>query len=100
MNKYTVKILGHPEALILLFDKRESVIGLVPSNHRDKDAFPVKPKGGGANFIVHAAPFCRHFGIMIDRTEKFDLPEMDNEGILRLDLKKMHNVSNRKKRGG
>ena len=97
-NKYARKMLGEPEAVKLLFEKKESIIGLVASSLRDKDAFPMKPKGGGLNYTVHAAPFCRHFGIVIDRTERFDHPEMDGQGILRLDLKHTHDVSNRKKK--
>ena len=99
-NKYARKILGDPEAVFLLFEKSESMIGLVPASLKDKDAFPMKPKGGGLNFTVHAAPFCRNFGIVIDKTERFDHPEMDDQGILRLDLKHTHDVSNRKKRNG
>ncbi len=98
LNKFTVKTLNNPEAVILMFDKKESVIGVVPSNMREKYAFPLKPKGGGLNFVVHTAPFCRHFNIRIDKTEKFDHPELDDQGVLRLDLKNTHDVSNRKKR--
>ena len=98
-NRFTAKLLGNAEAVILLFDKTESIIGVVPSNLRDRHAFPLKPKGGGLNLVVHTAPFCRHFGIVIDQTEKFDEADLDNEGILRLDLRKTHNVSNRKRRG-
>lgn len=97
-NKYARKMLGEPEAVVLLFEKSESMIGLVPTSLKDKDAFPMKPKGGGLNYTVHAAPFCRHFGIVIDKTERFDRPDFDNEGILRLDLKSTHDVSNRRKR--
>lgn len=99
-NKYAVKMLGNPEAVLLLFEKQESMIGVVPSNMKDKDAFPLKPKGGGLNFVVHTAPFCRHFGIMIDKTERFVGPDLDDQGILRLDLKNTHDVSNRRKRMG
>lgn len=99
INRFTAKLLGNPEAVILMFDKKESVIGVVPSNLRDKYAFALKPKGRvNCNWVVNTAPFCRHFGIIIDRTEKFDDAELDDEGILRLDLRKTHNVSNRKRR--
>jgi len=97
-NKYAREKLGHPEGVLLLFEKKESIIGVVPVSMKDKDAFPMKPKGGGQNYVVHAAPFCRHFGIVIERTEKFDHVDLDNEGILRLDLKSTHDVSNRRKR--
>jgi hypothetical protein len=97
-NKFARKMLGEPEAVLLLFEKKESMIGLVAASLKDQDAFPMKPKGGGLNYIVHAAPFCRHFGIVIEKTERFDGPEIDDQGILRLDLKNTHDVSNRKKR--
>ncbi len=96
-NKFTAKALGNPEAVLLLFEKKESLIGIKPSTMTEKDAFPLKPKSGAMNFIVHAAPFCRHHNIVIERTERFDHPEIDDEGILRLDLKNTHDVSNRRK---
>jgi hypothetical protein len=98
LNKYARKRLGEPEAVRLLFEKRESMIGLVPASPTDSMAFPLKPKGGGLNYVVHAAPFCRHFGIVIERTERFDEPLLDDQGILRLNLRKTRDVSNRRKR--
>lgn len=96
-NKYARKMLNNAEGVLLLFERKESLIGVVPTSMKDKDAFPLKPKGGGLNYVVHAAPFCRHHGIVIERTERFDHVDFDNEGILRLDLKMTHDVSNRKK---
>lgn len=98
LNKFAMKKLNHAEGVMLLFEKKESLIGLVPSSLKDKDAFPIKSKGGGLNFVIHAAPFCRAHNIVIEKTERFDHVDFDNEGILRLDLKMTHDVSNRKKR--
>lgn len=96
-NKYAAKMLGNPDAVKLMFEKKESLIGVVASSMKDKDAFPLKPKSGGMNWVVHTAPFCRHHGIMIDKTERFNRPDIDEQGILRLDLKDTHDVSNRRK---
>lgn len=96
-NRYSVKMLGNPEAVMLMFEKKESLIGIVASSLKEKDAFPLKPKGG-VNWIVHTAPFCRAHNIMIEKTERFDHPEIDDAGILRLDLKNTHDVSHRRKR--
>lgn len=96
-NRYAVKMLGDPDAVKLMFEKSESLIGVVASNLKDKDAFPLKAKNG-YNWIVHLAPFCRHHKILIDKTEKFDHPEIDEQGILRLDLKGTHDVSIRRTR--
>ena len=98
LNRYTRKILGDPEAVLVMFDKRESVIALAPTHAADKDGFQVKPKGGGQNYIVHIAPFCRHHNIMIEATERFAEPGLSSEGYLTLDLKNTINVSNRRKR--
>jgi hypothetical protein len=95
-NRYAVKMLDDPDAVKLLFEKKESLIGIVASSRKDKEAFPLKPKGG-VSWVVHSAPFCRHHGLIIERTEKFDHPELDEAGILRLDLKNTHDVSNRRK---
>lgn len=98
LNRYTRKILGDPEAVLVMFDKRESVIALSPTHAADKDGFQVKPKGGGQNYVVHIAPFCRHHNIMIEATERFAEPGLSSEGYLTLDLKNTINVSNRRKR--
>lgn len=96
-NRFAVNALGNPNAVKLLFVKKERMIGIVASSLKDMDAFPLKPKNS-VNWVINAAPFCRHHKIVIEKTEKFDHPEIDNEGILRLDLKQTHDVSNRRKR--
>lgn len=98
LNRYTRQILGDPEAVLVMFDKREGLIGLSPTHAADKDGFQVKPKGGGQNYIIHIAPFCRHHNILIEATERFAEPGMSREGYLTLDLKNTINVSHRRKR--
>ena len=97
LNRYTHNILGSPEAVLMMFDKRESIIGLSPTHTADPDGFRVKLKGE-MNYVVHLAPFCRHHGILINRTERFSKPGLTREGYLTLDLKDTINVSNRRKR--
>lgn len=98
LNKYTYGILGRPEKVLVMFDKRDSIIGLSPTHKDDPDGFEVKPKGGAQNFVIHITPFCRHHGIFLERTERFAKPGLSREGYLTLDLKETINVSNRKKR--
>ena len=43
--------------------------------------------------MIHASPFCRHFGIKLSTTERFVEAEIDNDGILHLDLRKTVTVS-------
>lgn len=98
LNKYTREILGKPEAVLVMFNKRDMVIGLSSTHTGDPDGFEVKPKSGGQNFVIHIAPFCRHHNILIEATERFALPGLSREGYLTLDLKNTINVSNRRKR--
>jgi len=70
----------------LLFDRLNSRIGELPLFGPHPKVFPVKQKGKGRHRIIWASPFCRYYGIYFDRIRKFVVPEIDAEGILRLDL--------------
>lgn len=98
LNRYTREILGKPEVVLVMFNKRDMVIGLSPTHAGDPDGFQVKPKGGAQNYIIHIAPFCRHHNILIEATERFAMPGLTREGFLTLDLKNTINVSIRKRR--
>lgn len=98
LSKYTRRIIGDPEKVLVMFNKRENIIGLSPTHGSDPDGFDVKPKGSGQNYVVHIAPFCRHHGIFIERTERFAKPGLTREGFLTLDLNETIDVSNRRRR--
>lgn len=97
LNRYTRRILGESDWVLVMFNKRESMIGLSPTHAADPDGFQVKPKGGGQNYVIHIAPFCRHHNILIHATERFAKPGLSREGYLTLDLNNTINVSNRRK---
>ena len=92
LNRKAHDLLKGAESALLVFDEKNSIIGLIASDSRNAEAFPIRQKNS-CSWVVNAAPFCRHFRISVERTERFDDPELDNEGILRLDLKRTHNVS-------
>ena len=98
LNRYTRRILGEPEWVQVMFNKREGMIGLSPTHADDPDGFQVRPKGGGQNYTIHIAPFCRHHNILIHATERFAKPGLTREGYLTLDINNTINVSNRRKR--
>jgi len=97
LNRRAMKLLEGAEAVVLMFEEQNSIIGIVPTNKLNPEGFPVLQKHP-CTWIIYAAPFCRHFRISVDRTERFDDPRLDDEGVLRLDLKHTHNVSLRKRR--
>ncbi len=98
LNRYTRHILGDPPAVLVMFDKRDSVIALSATHETDPDGFQVKAKGEGQNYIIHIAPFCRHHGILFEATERFAKPGLTREGFLTLDLHNTINVSHRRKK--
>jgi hypothetical protein len=79
--------MKRPDAAVLLFDKVNSVIGLLPSHRRNANAYPLNEKPNAKYRVVRANRFCRHYGIKVERTVAFNKPEIDAEGILVLDLK-------------
>jgi hypothetical protein len=87
LNPYAREILGKPDAVLLMFDKKESVIALAPTHANDPDRFDLKSKSNGQDWVVHTAPFCRHHNITVEQTERFVKPGLTREGYLTLDLK-------------
>jgi|SRR5436190_16603263 len=84
LNRKMHEVLGRPAAAILLFDRRNGLIGIRPAN--SKHAFPLKKKSVGTGRIIHASPFCRHHGMQIDRAIVFHNPDLDDDGTLMLNL--------------
>lgn len=88
------RMLGKPEAVQLYFNRVTDKIALKPAHARLTDAFPLKEKSG--YYLIHASPFCRNFGIRFNATEKFVHPDLDDEGILHLDLRNTITVKRHK----
>ena len=88
LNGKVHKMMGQPEAVVMMFDWQERVIGIRPASLRDKGAFRLHPLTRRSRYkIIRAAPFCGHFGISVSATTVFLDPKVDAEGLLRLDLK-------------
>jgi hypothetical protein len=91
-NRKVFEALGKPRAAVLYFEKATSTIGIGPAQERLREAFPVNIRQE-MYWTINAIPFCRHFGIKIDRgTEAFADPELNDEGILQLDLRTTRRV--------
>lgn len=96
MNRNAYEAFGVPDAVVLFFDKKNSIIALSAAHKELREAFPVKSKDG--HWFIQASPFCRHFGIRIEKTEQFLSPDIDSQGRLRLDLTQTVSVAQRKPR--
>ena len=92
LNRRAFEALEAPAAVTLLFDENNSVIGLKPADIRLRNAFPIKQKDKWHNRIIHANPFCKHFKIHIERTVLFNEVDIDNDGVMKLELGKTTSI--------
>ncbi|MBP9665228.1 MAG: hypothetical protein KBD94_11440 [Pyrinomonadaceae bacterium] len=93
VNKRVLDALGAPQAVVLLFDKVNSRIGVRAANPSAANAFPLKPRNAAASRMILASTFCRNYGIRVEGTVAFQGIKIDNYGLLMLDLKRTSRVS-------
>ena len=88
LNASAFKALGHPEAVLLMYDRRRKTIGITgaPSNH--KQAILMKRKSGDQSNgrCIYARTFCKDFGLQPAGTFVFPEATINKDGILLLDL--------------
>lgn len=86
LNQNCYRLLGKPPAVYLYFSRARDIIAIEPlQNPRLPEAFPVKSKND-AGWRINASPFCKHFGIRLDATERFIDPDITSDGKLILKL--------------
>jgi hypothetical protein len=80
--------LGEPVAVRLMYDKGERLIGIAAAPLNAKASYELRSKYGtdAPARVFRATSFCRHLGILPDRTIMFRDPKIEN-GVLVLDLK-------------
>src|SRR5215471_14554170 len=87
LSRKTYERIGEPQAVILLFDKVNSRIGLKPTSPSIRNAYSVAKRGRYGGRLVRAYRLMQEFGIDLPETIQFTNPELDEEGILILDLR-------------
>lgn len=95
MSKYTHQRIGGPQAFVLLFDKVNNRIGLKPAVPSTRNAYKVGPHGKYGGKVVYAYRLTTEFGIDLPETVQFHDAEIDQDGVLILDLRTAR-VSTRK----
>lgn len=88
LNHGAMMELGYPAAVRLMFEKGERLVGIAAAQLRSKASFELRPKYGNDTpaRVFRATSFCKHLGILPDRTIMFREPGM-RDGVLVLDLK-------------
>lgn len=87
MSKNTYRLLDMPPAVLLLYDRKNCRIGIKPTGKNMRNAYPVlvaSPSGGKK---INAFRLIREYSIDLPATVKFPDAEIDDDGILRLDLR-------------
>ncbi len=86
LNKKAYEVLGSPEAAVLLYDRRYSMIGVRPATLESEHAFPLCQKSNAKHRLIRAMPFCRHHKLIVKRTISFPDAVIEEDGAMALDL--------------
>ena len=98
LNPVAIKALGDPDAVQLMFDRKQSVIGILRTSIEKKGAYRLQKKAVGrptSGRYFYAVSFCRKFKIHPKETTLFTDAQINRDGILILDLNQV--VSAKKK---
>ena len=87
LNGSAMSTLRHAERVELLYDRLNNTIGVKPSNTLNKFAFKAAVKGKHGGKKIRAYRLLQQFEIKLDRTVRFLKPEVNDEGVLILDLR-------------
>jgi hypothetical protein len=86
MNRAAFELMGEPEAVTLLYDEEEQLIGFKPADSSNPRSFPVRPQGkNAATLMIAGQSFSKHFGLDTSIARRYSVEMRD--GVLVLDLK-------------
>ena len=92
LNRHAIDAMGEPQAVVLLYDRRRSIIGLKPASSNRHNAYRLKRKNRASGRVLYSSNFCRRFAICPDETLGFTAAEINKDGILILDLNEVRAV--------
>lgn len=87
LNWVAMECFKDVKAVVLLFDRINSLIGLRPSEPSVRNAFPLIKSGKSKSCFVRAKKFCNFYGIRNSATVVFQDVEQDETGTVVLNLK-------------
>ncbi len=87
LSRTTYEKTGSPRAFVLLFDTVNNKIGLKPSALSMRNAYPAGVQGRHGGRVVRAYRLMQEFGIDLPETIRFHDAEIDEDGVLILDLR-------------
>ena len=86
VNLSAYAALGSPAAVELLFDRTDSIIGLLPADHHAHRAHIVRMTRPASNvpYLITAVAFVRYYEIVVLQTHRW-IPYLD-DGVLCIDI--------------
>lgn len=85
MNRAAYEALGNPEAVDLLYDREERVVGFRAADKEDAHSYPIKPQQNSLNYQTAGRAFCTYYNIETGSARRFAARMF--EDILAIDLK-------------
>ncbi len=90
ISRTTHERLGSPPAFIIMFDRFNHRLGLKPAQIGEPNAYPARTYGRRGAKIIRAYRLLTEFGIHPPDLIEFERPQIDPDGLLVLDLRKIH----------
>lgn len=87
MSRVTYEMMNEPKAFLILFDKANMRIGLKPASPSTRNAYPVRVSNRSGAKMVRGHRLTREHRIEIPETIRFYDADIDEDGILILNLR-------------
>lgn len=87
LSRFTHQAAGAPESYLLLYDRLNNTIGLNPAGRSTRNAYPAGRRGKHGGRLINAWRLLQEFRITLNETIRFTKPELDEDGVLLLDLR-------------
>jgi hypothetical protein len=85
VSRAACKALGDPEAVELLFDRTERLIGLRGVSAQVPHAYPLRTQAASSSVLVSGRAFTRHYGISTDVARRYSATMIGD--VLAVDVK-------------
>ncbi len=99
LNQLAYEELGSPQAVELLFDPEEKLIGLRPVEKSVRHGYRVRKQGKNNSYLIGAKAFCNFNSIEHSETKAFNEVAMDDD-VMVLNLKQMTPIVGRRTPSG
>lgn len=90
--------MGEPDSAVLLFDRGNHAVGIAAAEADAVNAYPMIAKKNCRHRVIRANLFCRHHQVLVPRTAAFGRAEIDEDGILVLDLRTLVGIGGKPRR--